>query len=523
MPLNDGRPSTSTSDDQNSDTESSERCDSMTSSSDTECSRQSFTSGSSSKHSSPASSPPKIVTFDELMTAARDLSNLSLAHEIVVNGNFKVEQPELPENSLERKVKEIVHKAFWDRLEAELNEDPPVYEYAIRLVEEIKEILLSFLNPGANRLRNQICEVLDMDLIQQQVDNDAVDIHGLENYIITVMGKLCAPARDDDVKKLKEISDIVPLFREIFHVLDLMKMDMVNFTINNIRPQLQMQSVEYERTKFQAILDQTPSALDHTTEWMKESLDELMAVKPCTSPSTSNAENHTSGIPSPMSVLNKFYIKLLDWDCQKKVLPETLMTDETRLLELQKSLELYKAVAAVLLIVYNAIGGPISGLPVLADQLKKITSVLLEGIHIKSFNRTEALENVSAQICTELNKSLTERGYPALPAHVQVALTGQICTIVHKDNSISNLIDERVHSYMKLSIVPNSHTQPPANLGGLALIQPELEVIRAQFNSIVNFNKQVYCPFYGKILRKLLLSEAPQGTAEAGTPSVCAE
>lgn len=38
-----------------------------------------------------------------------------------------------------------------------------------------------------------------------------------------------------------------------------MKMDMVNFTINNIRPQLQMQSVEYERTKFQAILDQTPS------------------------------------------------------------------------------------------------------------------------------------------------------------------------------------------------------------------------------------------------------------------------
>lgn len=52
-----------------------------------------------------------------------------------------------------------------------------------------------------------------MDLIQQQVDNDAVDIHGLENYIITVMGKLCAPARDDDVKKLKEISDIVPLFR----------------------------------------------------------------------------------------------------------------------------------------------------------------------------------------------------------------------------------------------------------------------------------------------------------------------
>lgn len=57
MPLNDERPtstSTVTSEDQNSDTESSERCDSLTSCSDVDCSRQSFTSNSSSKHNSPS-------------------------------------------------------------------------------------------------------------------------------------------------------------------------------------------------------------------------------------------------------------------------------------------------------------------------------------------------------------------------------------------------------------------------------------------------------------------------------------
>lgn len=37
--------------------------------------------------------------------------------------------------------------------------------------------------------------------------------------------------------------------------------------------------------------------------------------------------------------------------------------------------------ASVLLIVYSAIGGPISGLPALAERLKRMTSVLLEGIH----------------------------------------------------------------------------------------------------------------------------------------------
>lgn len=42
-------------------------------------------------------------------------------------------------------VKQIVHKAFWDRLESELNEDPPEYEHAIKLFEEIKEVM--FLLP----------------------------------------------------------------------------------------------------------------------------------------------------------------------------------------------------------------------------------------------------------------------------------------------------------------------------------------------------------------------------------------
>lgn len=47
--------------------------------------------------------------------------------------------------------------------------------------------------------------------------------------------------------------------REIFRVLDLMRADMVNFTIDNLRPVLQRQSVEYEREKFQSILEKTPS------------------------------------------------------------------------------------------------------------------------------------------------------------------------------------------------------------------------------------------------------------------------
>uniref|UniRef100_A0A5F9DPF3 RNA polymerase III subunit B n=1 Tax=Oryctolagus cuniculus TaxID=9986 RepID=A0A5F9DPF3_RABIT len=246
--------------DQPSDSDSSRFSESMASLSDYECSRQSFTSDSSSKSSSPASmSPPRVVTFDEVMAAARNLSNMTLAHEIAVNENFELKQDALPENSLAGRVKHIVHQAFWDVLESELSAEPPEYEHAIKLFEEIREILLSFLTPGGNRLRNQICEVLDPDLIRQQAEHNAVDIQGLANYIISTMGKLCAPVRDDDIRELKATGNIVEGLRQIFHVLDLMKMDMANFTIRSLRPHLQRQLVEYERTKFQEILEETPT------------------------------------------------------------------------------------------------------------------------------------------------------------------------------------------------------------------------------------------------------------------------
>lgn len=52
--------------------------------------------------------------------------------------------------------------------------------------------------------------------------------------------------------------------REIFRVLGLMKTDMVNFTIQSLRPHLLQQAAMYERAKFQQILDKQPGE-DGTT------------------------------------------------------------------------------------------------------------------------------------------------------------------------------------------------------------------------------------------------------------------
>ncbi|KAL1474548.1 hypothetical protein MTO96_037886 [Rhipicephalus appendiculatus] len=75
--------------------------------------------------------------------------------------------PESPP-SLEKLVKETLHKAFWHVLEEQLNEDPPNYDQAMRLLQEAKEILLDLVMPYSKRLREEIEQVLDIELIRQQ-------------------------------------------------------------------------------------------------------------------------------------------------------------------------------------------------------------------------------------------------------------------------------------------------------------------------------------------------------------------
>lgn len=62
-------------------------------------------------------------------------------------------------------------------------------------------------------------------------------------------------------------------------------------------------------------------ALDQTTEWIKESVhEELLSLSEAAL--TPGAENSSKPSLSPTLVLNNSYLKLLQWDYQKKELPE---------------------------------------------------------------------------------------------------------------------------------------------------------------------------------------------------------
>src|SRR5687767_9280351 len=138
------------------------------------------------------------------------------------------------------------------------------------------------------------------------------------------------------------------LARGIMELLEVMRLDMANFTITQMRPHIQQQSVEYERKKFREFLESQSSeqfvwtckqahqltvvtlislpefacgvdGLEYTRKWLKRNYHSI----------------DVSGEPNDAAVINKVlaaaFSELLVWSNDKQdMFPETLLMDENR-------------------------------------------------------------------------------------------------------------------------------------------------------------------------------------------------
>uniref|UniRef100_A0A3Q3X5U6 T-complex 11, testis-specific-like 2 n=1 Tax=Mola mola TaxID=94237 RepID=A0A3Q3X5U6_MOLML len=419
---------------------------------------------------------PPTASLSRLMELQNCISNLSLAHEIVVNRDFcfKVSSP--PADSLESRVTQIVHRAFWDSLQEQLTCDPPNYNHAVILLQEVKTMLQSLLLPGHVRLRSEMDEVLDMELIQQQVDHGVLDLHRLAGYIINTMASLCAPVRDPEVGALRNLKEPVELLREIFRVLGLMKTDMVNFTIQSLRPHLLQQAAQYERAKFQQILDKQPASLDNTTAWLQAAASEEASAVSARSPSPDSI-----GPVSTSAILNRAYIRLLHWDPQDHRYPETALMDRARMDALGRRLRTLVLEASVLLLTSTQ-----CGVAVFSQQgfVGKLRQAVASGLSLS----TSMFLNLNECRCRELT-SLSSTPSPLPPSH----------------------IGERVQGFLQATLQGGPAKRSPEPPSALRLVSAELANLGTAFGRIVHFNRMVFGPFYAPILRKLLF---PPGEAE---------
>ncbi|XP_052020265.1 T-complex protein 11 homolog isoform X2 [Apodemus sylvaticus] len=355
-----------------------------------------------------------------------------------------VEERKLSSSSLEGKGKDSMPSDFWDHLKEQLSAVPPDFSCALELLKEIKEILLSLLLPRQSRLRNEIEEALDMSFLRQQADRGDLNVSYLSKYILNMMVLLCAPVRDEAVQRLESISDPVRLLRGIFQVLGQMKMDMVNYTIQSLQPQLQEHSIQFERAQFQERLNKEPSLLNHTTKWLTQAATQLIAPSASCSDTLDSSSAGPSpsdvAVPEPLSpamVLSQGFLNLLTWDPENEEFPETLVADRTRLQELESQQNQLTILASVLLVASSFSGSVLFSSPQFVDKLKRITKSLVEDFNSRP---EEVMQTVSEQVTQEIHQSLKTMGLAALSSENTVSLVGQLQNIAKKENCVRSVI-----------------------------------------------------------------------------------
>lgn len=481
---------------------SRQRCESEGATSNDEDSEQGKRQKTTQKFIIPgiAASPPKFVSLEEIMTAANGMKNMVLAHEIAVDRNFKLQKFEPPENSIHKQVKETVQKAFWDILEKELEEDPPCYTQAMILLEEVKENLSSLLLPQHSKLKEQIPEILDADLIRQQAEKGVLDFQHYAQYVISVMGKMCAPVRDEKIRELTQTKDVIPIFKGILETLDLMKLDMANFAIDVFRPNIIANSVEYEKKKFAEFLNIHVDGLQYTRKWLMCHLTNVGRYGILPSIEDKNAIRNMT-----VCVLGEAYLELLEWD-NSNPYPETVEMDRARFNELGSEYWQLIIIGTILLVTVSTVHS-LQGITAFKNKLKEHLTVLLEGIFTNR-KLEEIIENVAEQVVKEVAECSETHGL-GIDDAVKKLIRGQILDIVKENHNIRKLVCTRAREFLLQTVT--SPTAAPLRIPpGLSSLQTELTSLTGQFLRLVSHNRAVFGDYYTDIVTEGISAAATQ-------------
>ncbi|KAH8317446.1 hypothetical protein KR074_005075 [Drosophila pseudoananassae] len=437
-------------------------------------------------------SPPKIVTLDEVSSMFKNLRNMELAHEIALNPDFKLQQYEPPLDSLEGRIKTMVHKAFWDLLRQQLERQPPSYDQAIRLLAEIKECFPQLLSPNNERALAHINEVLDDAVIRQQAERGVLDFKSYANFVINILAKSCSPARDDAVAKLREIEDVVDTFRSILELMTLMKLDMANFMLALARKQIAANSVQYEKEKFSKYLREFHgnAGFPATEDWLKR---------------------HRTGSAMDETIYNA-YMQLLDYPADKEF-PELLRMDKERFVGLTWRAQRLILCASLISIAQST--------PIISQrrenrvQLAQQLDIIVQDVKNEDQVPT-AMESCYEQIRSFVNKVLSQEQMPAMSEADQDALKSHVLRLADKTSPVPSLMAKRLDGYVRVTLRSNGSIPPPP--AGFVDFQEELVAFIASFRRLVSYNHAVFGEHFQEILSRIMAAvDDDSEAASSGT------
>ena len=386
---------------------------------------------------------------------------------------------------------------YWKILESQLNSSPPVYKQVLCLIQEIKDEIFQFLAPSNSSLKVEIDGVLDLDLLKQQTEYGAVDFQRYAMYILSVLARLCAPVRDDQIKELSHSTDLIAVLKGIMELIDLMKIDMANFTIKMSRPQIVQYSFEYEREKFKEFLEvqrkMNIDGLQNTKIWLKRSYELL---------DLDLEEEDVASIRNKVTLAA--FIELLQFDQQLQAcFPETVSLDQQKIKELQVKIHVNLVVGSVILCVFATVNS-LQHIPKFKENIKSIIHILFTSD--MTLDEKVRLENIALQLVKEVRASLKANDLPPIDESKEKTLSSQIVDLNNKDNRIRCIVNRRILEFIELALNsdPQSNSSQLQIPSGLSILQDELLAITGEFIRFASFNRSVFSEYYDQIIDGLI-------------------
>lgn len=526
------------------------------------------------------------VPIDKIIKTANTMSSMMMAHKIALEDDFKLEPgmdisgplmslspiigsspsrgtssksgQQTSEPSLQSRVKDIVHEAYWDLFKEELDsqtnetKEDRKYDISKQLIWDIKQKVIDLLLPQHGRLKQDLEDRLDPQIIDQLVRSGSLDLIEYARYILTVLSKLCAPIRDEKLKELSETTNVVQLYRGIMELLELMRLDFANFTLNRFKPHIKAHSQDYEREKFNEILRQQQTigidGLEYTKVWLERAVKRVDAaygiadlindinleINPedvgAIAGTNCSKEEKVSKSDIVNKVLNTAYCELLEWSPQmQKLYPETLLFDEATFKQLGEQYKILILTSSILLTTFafvNRFKLPESNEFKILVKSHVITLLTASYDNQPTSSSSESsrqtnlddsidqikLETVATRLCDDIRQKIQATNPTLLESFESQCdlFKRQILDLQVSSNRVRELARRRIMEFVEtLLVLDVKHQQkkfsskmpPPVNIPlGLNCLADEITLTMAQLVKIIRYNRRVFFQHYHDII-----------------------
>ncbi|KAI6088936.1 T-complex protein 11-domain-containing protein [Hypoxylon rubiginosum] len=251
--------------------------------------------------------------------------NRVIVHELAINREYRIEFQHFQEQHKLR-----MDPVFRD-LKADSGDDEKEFRYLMVMADYIRDRLQHLVKPGSP-MYTFIGELLDTELAQRQFLAGSFSYEQFFSSMGSLLPKLCAPVRDDEVKDLVENKlsqgDIVGRLEALLSFIDTMLYDYANYMLQVAAPSLVEHASVYEAKRFAEELDSEMITLSRAEASWRNARHKVHTEAARRDP---EGVNHSRSRPTPDKI---YWQMLLDEFTQPsppgETVPEPLVLDAQR-------------------------------------------------------------------------------------------------------------------------------------------------------------------------------------------------